>query len=299
VTYQELLVDLLRFWADKGCVVGWPYAGEVGAGTFNPLTFLRALGPEPWRAAYVEPSKRPVDGRYGENPNRVYSHNQIQVVLKPAPGDIQELYLESLGAIGLDASDHDIRFVEDDWKSPSLGAWGLGWEVWLDGMEITQFTYFQQIGSIDCEVVTGEITYGTERIAMYLQDVDDMFELTYAPGVSYGEVYKQAEREWTTYCLDVAEAATLFEWFDGYEAESKRLLDLGQVLPAYDFTCKASHAFNVLDARGAISVTERARYLGRVRELARAVAEAWLEQRRTLGFPLLPQAAGVVAGGSR
>lgn len=286
MTYQDLVLNLLRFWADRGCVVGQPYAGEVGAGTFNPMTFLRALGPEPWRAAYAEPSKRPVDARYGENPNRVYSHTQVQVVLKPAPADIQDLYLESLSAFGVRASDHDIRFVEDDWESPSLGASGLGWEVWLDGMEITQFTYFQQVGSMDCDLVTGELTYGTERIAMYLQDVDDMFDLVYAPGITYGEIRKQEEREWSTYVFDVSDPEKLFRWFEDYEAESGRLLETGQVLPAYDFCCKASHTFNLLDARGVISVAERARYLGRVRELARGCARAWLAQREELGYPL-------------
>ncbi|HVL80292.1 MAG TPA: glycine--tRNA ligase subunit alpha [Actinomycetota bacterium] len=285
--YQELVLSLLGWWSEHGCVVGQPYAGEVGAGTFNPLTFLRALGPEPWRAAYVEPSKRPVDARYGENPNRVYSHHQVQVVLKPAPSDIQELYLESLSAFGVKASEHDIRFVEDDWESPSLGAWGLGWEVWLDGMEITQFTYFQQVGSIDCEVVTGEITYGTERIAMYLQDVENIFDLSYAPGVTYGEVFQASEQQWSRYVFEASHPDTLFGWFDSYEAESRRLLGEGLVLPAYDFVVKASHTFNVLDARGVISVAERARYLGRVRDLSRRCAEAWLERRAELGFPLL------------
>ncbi len=286
MTYQDLVLNLLRFWADRGCVVAQPYAGEVGAGTFNPMTFLRALGPEPWRAVYVEPSKRPVDARYGENPNRVYSHTQVQVVLKPAPADIQDLYLESLSAFGVRASDHDIRFVEDDWESPSLGASGLGWEVWLDGMEITQFTYFQQVGSMECDLVTGELTYGTERIAMYLQDTDDMFDLVYAPGITYGEVRKQEEREWSTYVFDVSDPERLFRWFEDYEEESARLLEAGQVLPAYDFCCKASHTFNLLDARGVISVAERARYLGRVRELARGCARAWLAQREELGYPL-------------
>lgn len=285
--YKDLILSLLNFWSERGCVVGQPYSGEVGAGTFNPLTFLRALGPEPWRAVYVEPSKRPVDGRYGENPNRLYSHHQVQVVLKPPPDNIQELYLESLSSFGVVAAEHDIRFVEDNWESPSLGAWGLGWEVWLDGMEITQFTYFQQIGSVDCEVVTGEITYGTERIAMYLQDVDNVYDLSYSPGISYGEVFQSAEREWSGYVFDHSDPALLFETFDRAEAESKRLMSEGLLLPAYDFACKASHTFNLLDARGVISVAERQRYLGRVRDLARACAAAWLERRAELGYPLL------------
>ena len=284
--YQDLVLSLLGFWAERGCVIGQPYSGEVGAGTFNPFTFLRALGPEPWRAAYVEPSRRPVDGRYGDNPNRLYAHHQVQVVLKPAPSDIQDQYLESLSAFGVKASEHDIRFVEDDWESPSLGAWGLGWEVWLDGMEITQFTYFQQVGSIDCELITGEITYGTERIAMYLQDVENVYDLSYAPGITYGEVFKQSEREWSTYVFEAADPERLFSLFDTYEDESRRLLSAGLVLPSYDFVTKANHTFNVLDARGVISVAERARYLGRVRELARGCAEAWLASRQALGHPL-------------
>ncbi|HVE91839.1 MAG TPA: glycine--tRNA ligase subunit alpha [Actinomycetota bacterium] len=286
MNYQDLILSLLRFWGDRGCLVGQPYSGEVGAGTFNPLTFLRALGPEPWRAVYVEPSKRPTDARYGDNPNRLYSHHQVQVVLKPAPDDIQDLYLESLSAFGVKASEHDIRFVEDNWESPSLGAWGLGWEVWLDGMEITQFTYFQQVGAVECEVVTGEITYGTERIAMYLQGVDNVFDLQYAPGVTYGEVHKASERQWSAYVFDHSSADSLFSWFDEYSEESRRLIGQGLVLPAMDFAIKASHTFNLLDARGVIAVAERARYLGLVRDLTKACASAWLEARREEGFPL-------------
>jgi glycyl-tRNA synthetase alpha chain len=287
VNYQEMLLRLYSFWTERGCVLAQPYSGEVGAGTFNPNTFFRSLGPEPWRAVNIEPSKRPVDARYGENPNRLYSHNQGQVVLKPAPTDIQDLYLESLTVFGIEAGRHDIRFVEDDWESQALGAWGLGWEVWLDGMEITQFTYFQQVAGYECDPVMGEITYGTERIAMYVQDVDDIADLVYAPGISYAEIFKQAEREWSAYSFEASEAQRLFAWFDDYEAESKRLAERGLVLPAYDFCCKASHTFNLLDARGVISVAERARYLGRVRGLARACADAWLAERERLGFPLL------------
>lgn len=276
--YQDLVSGLLAYWADLGCVVGQPYSGDVGAGTFNPLTFFRALGSDPWRAVYVEPSKRPADARYGENPNRVYSHTQVQVVLKPPPADIQDLYLKSLGSFGVNSSNHDIRFVEDDWESPSLGAWGLGWEVWLDGMEITQFTYFQQVGSIECEVITGEITYGTERIAMYLQDVDDIFKLEYSPGVLYGDIYKRPEREWSAYVFDQASPEQLSRWFDEYEAESKRLSDLGLIFPAYDFAARTSHLFNVMEASGSVSVSERVVYLGRIRALTRACAKLWLAE---------------------
>jgi glycyl-tRNA synthetase alpha chain len=286
VNYQQGLLSLQSFWAERGCVVALPYSGEVGAGTFNPNTFLRALGPEPWRSVSIEPSKRPVDGRYGKNPFRTYSHNQGQVILKPAPDDIQDVYLESLSTFGIDASRHDIRFVEDDWASPSLGASGLGWEVWLDGMEITQFTYFQQVASMDCEVITGEITYGTERIALYLQGVESFLDLEYAPGIKWAEIHELYEREWSTYGFDASSPERLFKWFEDYLDESRRLLDAGLILPAYDFVCKASHTFNLLDARGVISVAERARYLGRIRERSRACGEAWLALRSSLGFPL-------------
>jgi glycyl-tRNA synthetase alpha chain len=290
--FQDVILALQRFWAEHGCVIVQPYNSEVGAGTYNPATFLRALGPEPWNAAFVEPSRRPADGRYGENPNRTQQFHQFQVILKPSPIEIQELYLESLRALGTDPLAHDLRFLEDDWESPTLGAWGLGWQVWLDGQEISQFTYFQQIGGIDCRPVSGELTYGVERIAMYLQDVESMFDLAYGEGITYGEIYKRAEWEWSTYNFEKADTAAHFESFTRYEAEAKRLLSPKApqeklVLPAYDFVVKAAHQFNVLDARGAIGVTERQRYIGRVRALARAVAESYIAQREALGFPLL------------
>lgn len=293
--FQDLILTLQRFWAERGCLIVQPYNSEVGAGTYNPATFLRALGPEPWNVAFVEPSRRPTDGRYGENPNRLQQFHQFQVILKPSPLDIQDLYLESLRAIGTDPLAHDVRFVEDDWESPTLGAWGLGWQVWLDGLEISQFTYFQQIGGIDCKPVTGELTYGLERIAMYLQDVDDVYELEYAKGIRYGELFKRAEWEWSTYNFEEANVPAHFEAFNHYESEAKRLLAPEDpmkklVLPAYDFVVKAAHQFNVLDARGAIGVTERQRYIGRVRALARLVAESWLAQREAMGFPLLKTA---------
>lgn len=305
MTFQELILSLQRFWADRGCLIAQPYNSEVGAGTFNPATFLRAIGPEPWRVAYVEPSRRPTDGRYGENPNRLQQFHQFQVVLKPSPLDIQDLYLESLRAIGTDPARHDIRFIEDDWESPTLGAWGLGWQVWLDGLEISQFTYFQQVGGLDCKPVSGELTYGLERIAMYLQDVDDVYALAWAPGVSYGEVCKRQEWEWSTYNFERADVPLHLELFDRYEAQCRSLLALSVektrggglvfgasplerlVLPAYDCVIKCSHCFNVLDARGAIGVTERQRYIARVRHIARAVCESYLAQREALGFPLL------------
>ncbi len=292
--FQDIILGLQAFWAKRGCLVVQPYNSEVGAGTFNPATFLRAIGPEPWNVAYVEPSRRPTDGRYGDNPNRLQQFHQFQVVLKPSPIEIQELYLESLRAIGTVAEEHDVRFVEDDWESPTLGAWGLGWQVWLDGLEISQFTYFQQVGGFDCKPISGELTYGLERICMYLQDKDNIWDVQYAPGVRYGELFKRAEWEWSTYNFEQADVAAHFAAFDHDEKEAKRLLALGGddplkklVLPAYDFVVKAAHQFNVLDARGAIGVTERARFIGRVRGIARAVAEAWMAQREALGFPLL------------
>jgi len=298
--FQDVILALQRFWAEHGCVIVQPYNSEVGAGTYNPATFLRALGPEPWNAAFVEPSRRPSDGRYGENPNRTQQFHQFQVILKPSPIDIQDLYLESLRALGTDPLAHDLRFLEDDWESPTLGAWGLGWQVWLDGQEISQFTYFQQIGGIDCRPVSGELTYGVERIAMYLQDVESMFDLAYGEGVTYGEIYKRAEWEWSTYNFEKADTAAHFESFTRYEGEVKRLLSPAApkdklVLPAYDFVVKAAHQFNVLDARGAIGVTERQRYIGRVRALARAVAESYIAQREALGFPLLKGGATATA----
>ena len=294
MTFQDMLLSLQRFWADRGCVVQQPYDLEVGAGTMAPDTFLRVLGPEPWNAAYVQPSRRPTDGRYGENPNRLQRHHQFQVVLKPSPPDVQDVYLASLTALGIDPLRHDIRFVEDDWESPSLGAWGLGWEVDLDGMEITQFTYFQQAGGIDLKPISAEITYGLERIAMYLQNVESVYDLEWAPGVTYGDVMHQTEVEFSRFNFDVADQSVHLALFETYEAEARRLVRAGLVLPAYDYCLKCSHAFNILDARGAVSVTERASYLGRMRALARQIAEAYLKRREDLGYPLL-KAAGARA----
>jgi glycyl-tRNA synthetase alpha chain len=287
MTFQDMILALERYWADRGCVIQQPYDLEVGAGTMAPDTFLRVLGPEPWNVAYVQPSRRPTDGRYGENPNRLQRHHQYQVILKPSPDDIQALYLGSLTALGIDPLRHDIRFVEDDWESPSLGAWGLGWEVWLDGMEITQFTYFQQAGGIDLKPISGEITYGLERIAMYLQNVESVYDLVWTPGVSYGDVHHRAEVEFSRFSFDVAGQAVHRGLFETYEAEARRLVHDGLTLPAYDYCLKCSHLFNVLDARGAVSVTERASYLGRLRALARQIAEAYVRQREELGYPLL------------
>jgi glycyl-tRNA synthetase alpha chain len=290
--FQDIILGLQAFWAKRGCLIVQPYNSEVGAGTYNPATFLRALGPEPWNVAFVEPSRRPTDGRYGENPNRAQQFHQFQVILKPSPIDIQDLYLESLKVLGTKPEEHDVRFIEDDWESPTLGAWGLGWQVWLDGLEISQFTYFQQIGGFDCRPVAGELTYGLERIAMYLQDVGSMYEVAWAPGITYGEVCHRGEWEWSTYNFEEADVKHHFASFDHFEAEAKRLLSRSAdpkcklVLPAYDFVVKAAHQFNVLDARGAIGVTERARFIGRVRALAKMVAEAYLAQREALGFPL-------------
>ncbi|OIP08177.1 MAG: glycine--tRNA ligase subunit alpha [Betaproteobacteria bacterium CG2_30_68_42] len=285
-SFQEIILRLQEFWNGHGCVLLQPYDIEVGAGTFHTATFLRAIGPEPWRAAYVQPSRRPKDGRYGENPNRLQHYYQYQVVLKPSPDDIQELYLDSLRALGIDTSAHDIRFVEDDWESPSLGAWGLGWEVWLDGMEVTQFTYFQEVGSLACRPVLGEITYGLERLAMYLQGVENVFDLVWAPGVTYGDVFHQNEVEQSKYNFEHAGIDWLFAQFSGFESEAGRLMGLALPLPAYEMLMKCSHTFNLLDARGAISVTERAAYIGRVRALSREVAQAYYDSRSRLGFPM-------------
>jgi len=294
-TFQELILRLQQYWADQGCVLQQPYDMEMGAGTFHPATFLRSIGPEPWSAAYVQPSRRPTDGRYGENPNRLQHYYQFQVVIKPSPLNLQDLYLGSLRALGVDPLVHDIRFVEDNWESPTLGAWGLGWEVWLDGMEITQFTYFQQVGGLECRPVTGEITYGLERLAMYLQGVENVYDLIWTDGplgrVSYGDVFHQNEVEQSAYNFEHADMATLFKWFDWCESECRRLLELGLPLPAYEMVLRASHSFNLLDARKAISVTERQRYILRVRALARGVAEAYYAAREKLGFPMLKEAA--------
>jgi glycyl-tRNA synthetase alpha chain len=285
VTFQQLILTLQQYWADQGCALMQPYDMEVGAGTFHPATFLHSIGPEPMRAAYVQPSRRPTDGRYGKNPNRLQHYYQFQVVLKPSPIDIQDLYLESLKQLGVDPLEHDIRFVEDNWESPTLGAWGLGWEVWLNGMEVTQFTYFQQVGGLDCLPVTGEITYGLERIAMYLQGVNNVFDLAWTDEVKYGDVYHQNEVEFSAFNFEYADTAMLFQHFDDFECQSQELLNAQLPLPAYDFVLKASHTFNLLDARKAISVTERARFIGRIRDLSRAVAQAYYERREELGFP--------------
>ncbi|MGA8051734.1 MAG: glycine--tRNA ligase subunit alpha [Burkholderiales bacterium] len=291
LTFQQLILRLEQFWDRQGCALLQPYDLEVGAGTFHTATFLRAIGPEPWKAAYVQPSRRPKDGRYGENPNRLQHYYQFQVVLKPSPQNIQELYLESLADLGIDPKVHDIRFVEDDWESPTLGAWGLGWEVWLDGMEVTQFTYFQEVGSLACRPVLGEITYGLERLAMYLQGRESVFDLSWTPGVTYRDVYHQNEVEQSRYNFELSNTEMLFRHFAEFEAEAGRLIEAQCVLPAYEMVMKCSHTFNLLDARGAISVTERAAYIGRVRALARAVAQAYYESRERLGFPMLKKPA--------
>ncbi|EMO4522693.1 glycine--tRNA ligase subunit alpha [Acinetobacter baumannii] len=289
-TFQGLILALQNYWAEQGCVVLQPYDMEMGAGTFHTATFLRALGPETWNAAYVQPSRRPKDGRYGENPNRLQHYYQFQVVLKPNPDNIQQLYLDSLKAIGIDTLTQDIRFVEDNWESPTLGAWGLGWEVWLNGMEVTQFTYFQQVGGVECYPVTGEITYGLERLAMYLQGVDSVYDLVWTKDqfgtVTYGDVFHQNEVEQSTYNFEYAPVDKLFELFDFYESEANRLMEAKLPLPAYEQVVKASHTFNLLDARGAISVTERQRYILRVRTLARAIAQSYVQARAELGFPM-------------
>lgn len=287
MTFQELVFSLERYWAGQGCIVQQPYDLEVGAGTFNPATFLRSLGPEPWNVAYAEPSRRPTDGRYGENPNRLQHYYQYQVVMKPSPMDIQDMYLDSLKSFGIDPLEHDIRFVKDDWESPTVGAWGLGWEVWLDGMEITQFTYFQQVGGVDLDPICVEITYGIERIAMYLQGVDNVYDLEWGHGIKYGDVHHQGEVEWSVYNFEEADVEMLRRIFDMYEAEGVRLAARQLVLPTYDCCLKCSHLFNLLDARGAISVAERTSYIGRVRNLARLSAEGYLRQRENLGYPLM------------
>ena len=287
--FQDIIMELNKFWAEQGCVIQQPYDMEVGAGTFHPATLLRALGPEPWKAAYVQPSRRPTDGRYGENPNRLQHYYQYQVVIKPSPLQIQDMYLESLKRFGLNLLEHDIRFVEDDWESPTLGAWGLGWEVWLDGMEITQFTYFQQAGSLDLQPITVEITYGLERIAMYLQKVENVYHLAWNGKVSYGEIFHQAEVEFSTFNFEEANVEALIGFFDTYESEAHKLVEKGLILPAYDYCLKCSHTFNLLDARKAISVAERTRYIGRIRNIARKVALQYTEQRQEMGYPLLKE----------
>ncbi len=294
VNFQEIILKLQEFWAHQGCVLQQPYDVEKGAGTMNPATFLRTLGPEPWAVAYVEPSRRPNDGRYGENPNRLYQHHQFQVINKPSPDNIQDLYLDSLKALGIDPLEHDIRFVEDNWESPTLGAWGLGWEVWLDGMEITQFTYFQQVGGLDARPVSSEITYGLERIAMFIQGKDNVFDVKWVDDITYGDIFHQFEVEHSRYNFEDSDPDTLFMLFDTYERTANELLAKDLVLPAYDYILKCSHTFNLLDARGAISVTERTSYIGRVRVLARKCAQAYVDKREQLGFPLLKRKEAAV-----
>ncbi len=295
MSFQDFINRLLSYWADQGCILIQPLDMEVGAGTFHPATFLRAIGPEPWAAAYVQPSRRPTDGRYGENPNRLQHYYQVQVVMKPSPENIQELYLGSLNALGIDPEVHDIRFVEDNWESPTLGAWGLGWEVWLNGMEVTQFTYFQQVGGLECKPVMGEITYGTERLAMYLQGVDSVYDLVWSDQggrtVTYGDVFLQNEIEQSAYNFEHADIDSLFAWFDTCEHQAARLVELGLPLPAYEQVLKASHTFNLLDARRAISVTERQRFILRVRDISKAVALAYYKSREKAGFPGMAESA--------
>jgi glycyl-tRNA synthetase alpha chain len=290
-TFQQLVLSLQDYWGKQGCAVLQPYDMEVGAGTSHTATFLRSLGPEPWRAAYVQPSRRPKDGRYGDNPNRLQHYYQFQVVLKPSPPDILDLYLGSLEAVGFDLKKNDVRFVEDDWENPTLGAWGLGWEVWMNGMEITQFTYFQQVGGLDCKPITGEITYGLERLAMYLQGVENVYDLVWTPGITYRDVYHQNEVEQSAYNFEQSDAKVLFQHFTDHEAGARHLMDAQLALPAYEQVLKAAHTFNLLDARGAISVTERQAYIGRIRKLAQAVAQSYYESRERLGFPMLKRTA--------
>jgi glycyl-tRNA synthetase alpha chain len=291
MTFQELILALEQFWASKGCLIQQPYDVEVGAGTFNPATLLRVLGPEPWSVAYVEPSRRPTDGRYGENPNRLGHYYQYQVIIKPSPIDIQDIYLDSLKILGIDSLDHDIRFVEDDWESPTLGASGLGWEVWLDGMEITQFTYFQQAGSVRLDPISVEITYGLERIAMYIQGKESVYDLKWNENITYGDVHKKSEWELSVYSYELADVGMLVKMFDMYEKECLKISEEGLVIPAYDYCLKCSHVFNLLEARGAISVTERTKYIERVRNLARIISQNYLTQREEMGYPLLENRA--------
>lgn len=287
LTFQEIILTLQQFWNDQGCMLMQAYDNEKGAGTMSPYTFLRAIGPEPWNAAYVEPSRRPADGRYGENPNRLYQHHQFQVVMKPSPSNIQELYLESLEKLGINPLKHDIRFVEDNWENPSTGSAGLGWEVWLDGMEITQFTYFQQVGGLEVKPVAAEVTYGLERLSSYIQDVDSVYDLEWADGVKYGDIFKEPEYEHSKYSFEESNQEMLLNLFDTFETEAKKQLANGLVHPAYDYILKCSHTFNLLDARGAVSVTERAGYLSRIRNMAKSVAKVFVAERKKLGYPLI------------
>ncbi len=291
LSMQDIILTLQQFWAKQGCMLMQSYDTEKGAGTMSPYTFLRAIGPEPWNVAYVEPSRRPADGRYGENPNRLYQHHQFQVIMKPSPDNIQELYLDSLRALGIDPLEHDIRFVEDNWENPSMGCAGVGWEVWLDGMEITQFTYFQQVGGLEVRPVAVEVTYGLERLSSYIQDVNSVFELEWADGVKYGDIFKEPEFEHSKYSFEESNQEMLFELFDTYEKEAKKQIENGLVHPAYDYILKCSHTFNLLDARGAVSVTERAGYLSRIRNIARMVARAFVAERKKLGYPLIKDEA--------
>ena len=291
MNFQEMILTLNKFWGEQGCIILQPYDIEKGAGTMNPATFLHALGPEPWNVAYIEPCRRPADGRYGENPNRLQHYYQYQVILKPSPDNIQELYLQSLEALGINTLEHDIRFVEDNWESPTLGAWGLGWEVWLDGMEVTQFTYFQQCGGIDCKPVCGEITYGLERLATFIQGVDSVYDIQWVGDVQYRDVFHQNEVDYSEYNFKVADTDMLFMFFDAYEKEAMRVVEAGLIQPAYDYVLKCSHTFNLLDARGAISVTERTHYIARVRNMARACAQGYVKQREALGYPMLKDPA--------
>ena len=291
LSMQDIILTLQQFWAKQGCMLMQSYDTEKGAGTMSPYTFLRAIGPEPWNVAYVEPSRRPADGRYGENPNRLYQHHQFQVIMKPSPDNIQELYLDSLRALGIEPLEHDIRFVEDNWENPSMGCAGVGWEVWLDGMEITQFTYFQQVGGLEVRPVAVEVTYGLERLSSYIQDVNSVFELEWADGVKYGDIFKEPEFEHSKYSFEESNQEMLFELFDTYEKEAKKQIENGLVHPAYDYILKCSHTFNLLDARGAVSVTERAGYLSRIRNMARMVARAFVAERKKLGYPLIKDEA--------
>ena len=289
LNFQELVFNLQKYWSDYGCIIQQPYDIEKGASTMNPATFLRSLGPEPWNTAMIEPCRRPTDARYGENPNRLGHYYQFQVILRPSPDNAQELYLKSLEAMGIDLKEHDVRFVEDNWESTTVGAWGLGWEVWLDGMEVTQFTYFQQVGGIECELETGEITYGLERLAMYIQDVDSVYDLQWNDKITYGDVIKKQEYENTMYAFEECDSEMLFNLFDIYEKEAMRIIEKGLVIQAYDYVLKCSHTFNTLDANGAIGVSQRASFIGRVRDMAKAVSQLYVEQRKEMGYPLIKE----------
>ncbi len=292
MNFQDMILRLQEYWANQGCIMMQAYDSEKGAGTLNPQTFLRSLGPEPWKVCYVEPSRRPADARYGENPNRLYQHHQFQVILKPSPDNVQELYLGSLKAIGVDPLEHDIRFVEDNWENPTFGAWGLGWEVWLDGMEITQYTYFQQVGAIDCELESAELAYGLERLALYIQNKNDVYDLDYTDEIKYGDVFRKAEYEHSVYSFDESNKEMLFNQFITFEEEALKLIEKGLVMPAYDYVLKCSHTFNLLDARGAIGVSQRAGYIAKVRNMAKKIASLYVEQRKEMGYPLMKRSNG-------